>query len=62
MGLDISAYRNLRAVRPLTQEEIEDGDEPEGFVTLRHFNSDFPKHQEDLPKDTVFTCEDKMGF
>lgn len=64
MGLDITAYQNLQAVRELTHEERDWGGvkDDDSLVTLWHFNSDFPDHEEGLPKYTAFTAENEFGF
>lgn len=63
MGLDITAYRKLTAVRQLTQKEIEWGEPEDGSITLRHFNPHYPEQQKPFEETpTAFTAEDEMGF
>ncbi len=65
MGLDITAHRNLQAVRPLTDEEIEWGgikDDDSNLVTIWHFNDDFPDHAEGLKEKTVYTADESFDF
>lgn len=62
MGLGITVYRKLEAVRPLTDLEKEDGEAGDDLVVLRHFNPHYPAHSAGIPEGTAFTAEDEMNF
>lgn len=65
MGLDITAYKQLKLVRPLTDTEKADyevEDESENNVVFYNFNEDFPEHSERLEPFSLYECTERVGF
>lgn len=66
MGLDITAYRNLRKIDAVFDVDGEPIDpitrEPIDYSLKAYANNDFPGRDEGLEDRAIYSAEDSMGF
>jgi hypothetical protein len=63
MGLDITAYGNLQAVRPATSKDLVEGKYYEEKLIYLYTNPEFPETRyEPLAKDMLYSYEKEHNF
>src|SRR5882724_5662761 len=58
MGLDITAYRQIKAAGPMPK----DGDYDYETLAYLYVNQDFPGHAEGIDSETLYSFTEKMKF